>query len=77
MQAGVLSFAVGCGRPSGPVLATALAEHAGWLRKHLRPYGAFVGATTAPPPGLEDGKCAGERHGGRIPTETRSPLAAP
>uniref|UniRef100_A0A8V0X5S5 Peptidase S1 domain-containing protein n=1 Tax=Gallus gallus TaxID=9031 RepID=A0A8V0X5S5_CHICK len=59
VQAGVLSFAVGCGRPSGPVLATALAEHAGWLRKHLRPYGAFVGATTAPPPGLEDGKCAG------------------
>ena len=70
VQAGVLSFAVGCGRASGPVLATALAEHAGWLRRHLAPYGAFVSAPTAPPPGLEDGKCAGERPR----RERRSPL---
>ncbi|XP_074670117.1 uncharacterized protein LOC141919022 [Strix aluco] len=45
VQAGVLSFAVGCARPNGPVLATGLVAHAGWL----------LGPTPAPhclrPPG--------------------------
>ncbi|KAM6226080.1 LOW QUALITY PROTEIN: serine protease 53-like [Porphyrio hochstetteri] len=58
VQAGVLSFAVGCARPNGPVLATALAAHAGWLGARLPP-AAFAPPGSPPPPGLEDGKCQG------------------
>ncbi|GAB0202436.1 serine protease 27-like [Grus japonensis] len=58
VQAGVLSFAVGCARPNGPVLATGLAAHAGWLGRRLPPT-AFAPLGTPPPPGLEDGKCLG------------------
>ncbi|XP_015706566.2 polyserase-2-like, partial [Coturnix japonica] len=67
VQAGVLSFAIGCGRASGPGLATALTEHADWLQKHLGPEATFVTSETAPPPGLEDGKCYGERAANRDP----------
>ncbi|XP_072705227.1 serine protease 53-like [Ciconia boyciana] len=58
VQAGVLSFAVGCARPNGPVLATGLVAHAGWLRRRLPPT-AFAPLAPPPPPGLEDGKCMG------------------
>ncbi|XP_064331609.1 serine protease 53-like [Phalacrocorax carbo] len=58
VQAGVLSFAVGCARPNGPVLATGLAAHARWLRRRLPP-AAFAPLGSPPPPGLEDGKCLG------------------
>ncbi|KAM6032677.1 serine protease 53-like [Theristicus caerulescens] len=58
VQAGVLSFAVGCARPNGPVLATGLVAHASWLRQRLPP-SAFAPLGTPPPPGLEDGKCLG------------------
>ncbi|XP_052631073.1 serine protease 53-like [Harpia harpyja] len=58
VQAGVLSFAVGCARPNGPVLATGLVAHAGWLRRRLPPT-VFAPPGPPPPPGLEDGKCLG------------------
>ncbi|XP_062456926.1 serine protease 33-like [Rhea pennata] len=58
VQAGVLSFAVGCGRPGAPVLATAPGAHAAWLRRHV-PHAAWAPRPPPPPPGLEDGKCLG------------------
>uniref|UniRef100_A0A8B9MG66 Peptidase S1 domain-containing protein n=1 Tax=Accipiter nisus TaxID=211598 RepID=A0A8B9MG66_9AVES len=58
VQAGVLSFAVGCARPNGPVLATGLVAHVGWLKRHLPPT-VFAPPAPPPPPGLEDGKCLG------------------
>ncbi|XP_068779455.1 serine protease 53 [Struthio camelus] len=58
VQAGVLSFAVGCARPHGPVVAAALSAHAAWLRRHV-PQAAFAPRPPPPPPGLEDGKCLG------------------
>ena len=63
----MLSFAVGCARPNGPVLATGLAAHAGWLGRRLPPT-AFAPLGTPPPPGLEDGKCLGEWGGGHPET---------
>ncbi|KAM9207947.1 LOW QUALITY PROTEIN: serine protease 53-like [Leptosomus discolor] len=58
VQAGVLSFAVGCARPNGPALATGLGAHGRWLRRRLPP-AAFAPRGDPPPPGLEDGKCLG------------------
>ncbi|CAN8179185.1 unnamed protein product [Coccothraustes coccothraustes] len=61
VQFGVLSFALGCGRPNGPALATALAgAHSRWLQRRLPP-SAFLRDPPGPPPepGAELGICYG------------------
>ncbi|KAM6100849.1 serine protease 33-like, partial [Pterocles gutturalis] len=56
LQAGVLSFAAGCGRAGGPVVATGLVAHAPWLGERLPP-DAFLPPGPPPAPGREDGLC--------------------